>query len=277
MNVTEKINSVIHEMTKSEMKIASFFSDNVNTFAFETLDDIAEKIGTSTTSVIRFCRKIGFSGYKEFQDAVIQDVKANLTLIDKIERVKEHKSDDMQHLQIVRNVMGCIEQTFRDLPSEAIDDASALIADAKRVFCFGMKESYALAHYAYTRFLTIRSDVFMLSVGQGGEIESILSLGEGDVCIFFLFHRYTNPAPRILEVLKQQGVAVVLVTSPPYDRVEENAIILLPCNVDINGIKNSAAAPICLIDCICNCIAADSEKTLDYLKKSEEIFKKFIF
>ena len=264
-------------MTKSEVKIATYFLKNSDTFAFETLDEIAEKIGTSTTSVIRFCRKIGFSGYKEFQNEVRTDIKSNLTLPDKFERVIESKAGNSHHSHILRNVLNCIEKTFENLSSESIINASNSISNAQRVFCFGLKESHALCHYAYTRFLTIRDNVFILNAGQGGEIESLLSLGKGDVCIFFLFHRYTNPAPKILEILKKQEVTIILVTSPPYDRVAENATILLPCNVDINGIKNSAAAPICLIDCLCNQVATYSDKTLDYLKKSEVLFEKFIF
>ena len=277
LNVNEKINSLLSEMTKSEIKIASYFLENANTFAFETLDAIADNIGTSTTSVIRFCRKLGFLGYKDFQNEVRTAVKSNLSLPAKLERIAEVSSDNPKHFQIIKNVMNCIDKTFQNISSDLIYTASNKIAEGKRVFCFGLKESFALSHYAYTRFLTIRNNVFMLSAGQGGEIESVLSLGKGDVCIFFLFHRYTNPAPKILELLKAQGVTIILVTSLPCDSVEKNADILFLCDVDINGIKNSAAAPICLVDCLCNQIASFDNKTLDYLKESEELFKKFTF
>lgn len=277
MNMNDKINSMLSKMTKSEIKTASYFLDNTNAFAFETLDSIADKIGTSTTSVIRFCHKLGFPGYKDFQNEVRTEVKSNLSLTAKLERVSEVNSSNLQHFRIVKNVMNCIDKTFKNISSDSIYAASNTISEAKRVFCFGLKESFALSHYAYTRFLTIRSNVFMLSDIQSGEIESVLSLEKGDVCIFFLFHRYTNPAPKILELLKAQGVTIILVTSLPCDSIQKNADILFLCDVDINGIKNSATAPICLIDCLCNCTAVYNEKSLDYLKKSEELFKEFIF
>lgn len=265
-------------MTKSEQKIAAYFLGNPNTFAFETLDNIAAKIDISTTSVIRFCRKLGFVGYKTFQDCVRTEFKYQLTLPNKFNRTVKAKNTNSQFQLSVKNSINCIEQTFNTIPAEDIHSAIKAISEAKRVFCFGLKESFALAHYAYTRFLTIRSDVFMLSAGQGGEIESVLSLGKDDVCIFFLFHRYTNPAPQILELLKKQGTAIILITSPPYDELEANANILLPCFVDINGIKNSAVAPICLIDHLCNsAIIANGNKSLDYMKKSEALFEKFTF
>lgn len=278
LKIAEIIKPNLNNMTKSEQKIAAYFLGNPNTFAFETLDNIAAKIDISTTSVIRFCRKLGFSGYKTFQDCVRADFKCQLTLPDKFNRTVNAKNTNSQFPLTVKNSINCIVQTFNSISTEDIHSAIKAIYDAKRVFCFGLKESFALAHYAYTRFLTIRSDVFMLSAGHGGEIESVLSLRKDDVCIFFLFHRYTNPAPQILELLKKQGVRIILITSPPYDELESNATILLPCFVDINGIKNSAVAPICLIDHLCNsAIIANGDKALDYMKKSEILFKKFTF
>ncbi len=278
MNIIDMIKSSINQMTKSEYRVATFFLGNPNDFAFETLDAIAEKINTSTTSVIRFCRKLGFSGYKPFQDAVRSCFKYELTLPDKFKRTVKTDTKDAQLSQTVRNAISCIEQTFSNLSSAKIYDAVNTVTKAKRVFCFGLKESFALAHYAYTRFLTVRNNVFMLSAGQGGEIESVLSLGEGDVCIFFLFHRYTKQSPQILELLKKQGASVILITSPPYDEIEDNASILLPCFVDINGIKNSAVSPICIIDHLCNAVVVESgDKTLGYMKQSEALFKEFTF
>lgn len=278
MNIIEVIKSNIEQMTKSEYKVATYFLGNPNDFAFETLDVMAEKINTSTTSVIRFCRKTGFSGYKPFQDAVRSGFKYELTLPDKFKRTVKTDTPDTQLSKTIQNTINCIEQTFNDLPAAKIYDAVSAITNAKRVFCFGLKESFALAHYAYTRFLTVRSNVFMLSAGHGGEIESVLSLGEGDVCVFFLFHRYTKQSLQILELLKKQGVSVILITSPPYDEIENNASILLPCFVDINGIKNSAVAPICITDHLCNAVVVQSgDKTLDYMKRSETLLKEFTF
>ncbi len=278
MNLSETIKASLDSMTKSEYRVGAYFLTNPNDFAFETLDAIAEKINTSTTSVIRFCRKLGFSGYKPFQEEVRASFKYELTLPDKLERTVKTDGYDTQLSKNWRSAVNCIEKTFAELSPSKINEAIQAIIDSKRVFCFGLKESFALAHYAYTRFLTVRNNVFLLSAGQSGEIESVLSLGEGDVCIFFLFHRYTRQSPEILKLLKKRGVTVILITSPPYDEIKENASILLPCFVNIDGIKNSAAAPICIIDHLCNAVVVLSgDKALNHMKESEILFKEFTF
>ncbi len=278
MNLSDKIQSTLGGMTKSEYKVATYFLTNPNDFAFLTLEGIAAKMDISTTSVIRFCRKIGFSGYTDFRDSVRSGFKYSLTLPDKYERAVSIKSPNTQLHNIMESTVRCIEQSFNEIPPERLSISVYEIAHAKRVFCFGMKESFALAHYAYTRFLTVRPNVFLLNAGQNGEIESVLSLNENDLCVFFLFHRYTKQSLKILELLKKRGVKVILITSAPFSEVEHNAFALLPCRVNINGIKNSAVAPVSVTDYLCNAVAAaGGDGTLDYMKQSELLFPDFTF
>ena len=207
MNITERIKQEFDTMTKSERQVASYFLGHINDFTFYTLDHIADEIGVSTTSVIRFCRKVGFSGFKEFQD------------------------------------------TLR------------------------LKESYALAHYAYTRFLTVRDNAFMLGI-YNNCIEAVLSLTPEDVCLVFLFHRYTKETLHILPMLKAQGIPIILVTSAPYDELLPYATILLSCYVDACGIKNTSLAPICLLDYLCNAVAVQKgEDALIRMKQLESLIQ----
>ena len=266
MSITEMVKTALEDMTKTENKIAAYFLLNVEEFAFGTLDGVAAKMDTSTTSVIRFCKRLGFSGYKAFQDKVRADFKYEMTLPDKLVHTVKNEAVDSGFATTVGRAVNCIEQTLQNLDSNALRLSAEGIAEAKRVFCFGMKESFALAHYTYTRFLSLRSDVFLLSAGQDGEIEALLGLGEGDLCIVFLFHRYTKQSLQILKRLKKQGVKIILVTSPPFDEVEDWADMLLSCAVNIGGIKNSAVAPICVVDHLCNEVARrGGDEILEYI------------
>ncbi len=276
MNVVKLIKDSLGKMTKSEYKVATYCLGNLNNFAFDTLDVVAAKIDTSTTSVIRFCRKLGFEGFKGFQEAVRSGFKYQPNLPDKFRRTVNIGSSDELLVRTVQQNIACIEQTFEELSHERINDAVSRISTAKRVFAFGMKESFALAHYAYTRLLTVRKNVCILNAGYNGEIETILSMNNQDVCLVFLFHRYTKQALQVLDMLKKQGVFVILVTSPPFDEVQDSASILIPCYVDSNGIKNSAIAPVCLADYLCNAVAViNGDEALDYMKQSEKLFEEF--
>lgn len=274
MNITEKIKSKLSEMTKSERQIALYCMAHVNDFAFCTLDAIAGKIETSTTSVIRFCRRLDFSGYKQLQTYVRAEIKEHPALPDKFGRTVQGSDRNDLLIKTINEDIDSIHKTFSEISIKDISVAVKNISQAERVFVFGMRESFAIAHYAYTRFLTVRSDVFLLNAGYNGEIETLLSLRKGDVCIVSIFHRYTRSALEILSNLKKRGVFVIVITDSEYGEIAEYASIILVCCVDSKGIKNSAVAPICLLNYLCNAIAMNTgESSLRYMKQSEELFR----
>lgn len=274
MGVVELIKIELEGMTRSERQVAAYALGHMNDIAFFTLEELAEQTDVSTTSVLRFCRRLGYAGFKQFQQTVRADLKYSPDLLDKFHRTTDNQLENALLAQTVQQGIRCIQQTFRDLPFEMIEDAVGRIANARRVYTFGMRESQALAAYAYSRLLTVRGDVFLYQDGYSGNVEALLSLGKEDAFIVYLFHRYTRQTLRLLEILKKQGVQVILVTSPPVDAVARFASVLLPCQVDGGGIKNSALAPICLADYLCNAVAmVNAEDTLQRMKLSEELFR----
>ena len=273
MNVSEHIRQQLGTMTRSERQVAMFTLDHMNDTVFYTLEELARQTDVSTTSVLRFCRRLGFDGFKDFQNAARTELKYSPDLLDKFQRTSDQQMEHSLLAQTVQQGIQCIQETFRELPFEAISQAVNCIAQARRVYTFGMRESQALAYYAYSRLLTVRGDVFAYQDGYNGNVETLLSLNEQDVFVVYLFHRYTRQTLRLLELLRQRGVPVILITSPPVDAVVRFATVLLPCRVDAKGIKNSALAPICLADYLCNALAVvNGEDTLQRMKQSEELF-----
>ena len=274
MKLAETIRQRLDAMTKSERQVASYALCHLNDIAFYTLEQFAVQTGMSTTSVLRFCRRLDFDGFKPFQQAIRSELNYQPDLPDKFRRTLDSTDADALLAQTVRQDIVCIQQTFAALPCERLHRAVQLITQAGRVFTFGMRESFALAHYACSRLSSVRKNVHLLTAGHYGELESVLNLTADDVCLVYLFHRYTRQAVDILDLIRKQGASVILITSAPYDRLEPLACVLLPCQVDANGIKNSSVAPVCLADYLCNAVAvAGGDATLQHMRDSEALFR----
>lgn len=276
MNTIDKIRSRLDSMTKTERKVASWFLGHHHDFAFFPLERVAREASVSTTSVIRFCRSLGFSGFRDYQDTLREEIRRQKDLPLKFRETMEHASEDELLSLTVRRNLECISETMKALSPGLLRESVRRISEAKRVYTFGMKESFSLAHYAYTRLLTVRDSVFLLDAAHSGVIEPLLSLTEEDAVIVFLFHRYTKATLDILPVLREQKTKVIMITDEPSDEVISFADLLLPCTVNAGGIKNTQAAPVCLMDYFCNAVAVENgEKALSYMKKTEELFTRF--
>lgn len=274
MNIAKKIQQNLAEMTRSERAVASFYLASRRDFAFATLEKIAGAVGVSTTSVIRFCRRIGFSGYKALQEAVRADVGCLPDLPDKFRRALPVSREDRLMEETLRQTEACMEESLTMLEPDALARAVTWLKESRRVFTFGMKESFAPAHYAATRFLSVRPEVWVLTGPGEGEVETLFNLGREDVCVVFLFRRYTRLTCSLLPAIRARGARVILITDPPTDEWEEAADLILPCRVDAGGIKNSFAAPVVLTDYLCGALAfARGEAALTHMRAAETLFR----
>lgn len=86
------ISSIYQSLSKAEQKVAGTVTNNAETTTYPSITDLAESSGVGETTVIRFCRKLGFHGFQEFKLAIAQDlVSPSQQVYGKIE-----ESDDIQ-------------------------------------------------------------------------------------------------------------------------------------------------------------------------------------
>lgn len=71
----KELREIIHNasLTKTQQMIAEYILDNSADACFMTSTEIAAKLGVSESSVIRFSRSLGFSGFMDFQKSLRKD------------------------------------------------------------------------------------------------------------------------------------------------------------------------------------------------------------
>lgn len=55
------------ELNDTEMDIYNYIATNLDTVIYMRIRDLAEATHVSTTTILRFCRKFGCSGFSEFR------------------------------------------------------------------------------------------------------------------------------------------------------------------------------------------------------------------
>lgn len=267
-NISEKFDS----FTYSQKTIASYFMDNLDTIAFYTLENLALEIGVSTTTIIRFARIMGYSGYSDMQKDIQSIVRNKVTLPERLSAATAHTKQDMLLMNSFKNDISNINGTLKMLSENDLEKALDAIINAQNTYIIGLRSSFALAHYTSSRLGQIRENVRLIQSAGMTYPEEIIGAKPGDVCIAFLFPRYSKTAANIVAWFKKKGVTVVLFTSQSHVAVDSYGDIILPCYINSFSFKNSFAAPICLINYISNAIAfKDYERAMKTLKQTEEI------
>ena len=78
-SLQDTIASVNERLTPTERRIAEAVLEEPTLLAFGTVSDLADRVGTSRPTIVRFATKLGFGGYTELQERMRDEVSRLLT------------------------------------------------------------------------------------------------------------------------------------------------------------------------------------------------------
>ena len=268
-----RISDGMSTFTNSHRLVGEYILNSPDEVIYSTLEEVADRAGVSTTTVIRFARAVGCDGYSQLQRQIRKDVKELSIMPERLRTMQDGSEQNDMLTMSFQNDISNISLTLRSINRGQLDSAVDRISKAGRIYIVGMRESFALAHYMFGRLCSIRDDVRLVQAAGGMYADELSGAGRpDDMCIAFTFMRYTRHTITLLKELRRKGVFVLLFTNPNCFAVDDLADIILSCHVNGIGHRNSSAAPICLINYITNAVAAGCrEDALLQLEEREDM------
>ena len=268
----KKLTENYEMFTHSQKTIANYLIDNQDNIAFDTLEDLAEKIGVSTTTVIRFSRVLGYQGYSDMQKDIQNNVRTKAALPDRFDKTNLNIPKNQLLQQSFSNDLNNIQKTLSLLNDEDLEKTIQMISNAKNLFVLGMRASFSIAHYFASRIGEIKPNVRLISSTGMIYPEEINCAQPEDVCVAYMFPRYSKTATTILSWFRSCGVKIILITGQNITSVTGYGDVILPCIVSSVYYKNSYAAPLCLTNFLIAALGqANPEESRRMLERTENI------
>ncbi|MFH9246816.1 MurR/RpiR family transcriptional regulator [Streptomyces lydicus] len=250
--VAERVRRVEGRLSPAERKIARALTANYPAAGLESASGLASQAGVSAPTVVRFVARLGFDGYRHFQQSLREEVQARhaspLTLAPVIGR----DSPTSELVEAARQVSSAtVDQTFAALPEREFDQAVGLLCDpAKRIASFGGRFSQLLAEYLDLHLRLLRPGTFVHTTAPGRDAGFRVDLSRRDVCVVFDFRRYQDDTVRLARYAHERGAKVVLFTDPWLSPVAEFADVVLPARVEAPSPFDSIVAPMALVEAV---------------------------
>ena len=268
-----KVNEKYNDMTHAQKTVANYVGEHPDDIAFCTLETLAAKINVSTTTVIRFARAMGYSGFSDMQDEVKREMQTKSTLPERLDDlISSRGGEDLTLQSCFATDMDNLNQTLSGLDPQELRKAVDMISGANRIYILGMRSSFSLAHYLISRLGEIKRNVsFVQSTGMIYP-EEVVSAGEGDVCIAYVFPRYSKTALNILAWMRSYGVKVILFTSMNDLPIRSYGDLCFNCAINSTSCKNSLTAPMCLTNYLVAELANQNyDEAHEVLSRTEEL------
>ncbi len=148
------------KLTTSEQKIADYILSDSEEFLKSNAQMIGDLTQTSGATVIRFCKKIGFSGLEQLK---VEIAKSSIDSREdkKIDPIVQ--AEDTNEL-LVSKIFSCVEtslkRTISLLDYDKLEEVISVIKNANKVFLYGIGASSLSAYDLYHKFNRIAKPAF---------------------------------------------------------------------------------------------------------------------
>lgn len=271
-----RIKSSIEVFKPAERSIAQFVLDNPERVMQMSISEAARDIGVGESTVIRFCRAIGYKGYQEFKLRLAQD------LVEPVEYIHENitfadRAEDLAQKVFQTNVRA-VEDTMKSLDPGMVEVAAKALAGARRIDIYGVGYSSLTALDAKLKFT--RLGLVADSYGDAHlQAMAAALLGRGDVAVGISHSGSTKDVVDALGAARRSGATTIAITNfSPSPITRSSDVVLLTASPEspLGGeVLTSRIAQLCVIDVLSVALAvALGESCLELIKKTSEAVKK---
>ncbi|QQE78416.1 MurR/RpiR family transcriptional regulator [Alicyclobacillus sp. SO9] len=263
-SVLVKIHGYAHAFTKKEQIVANYVLENPDDIVYLSVIELAELAKVGETTVIRFCRELGYKGYQEFKLALAKESSSSNSNVDESNLIGKIGSS---HIKAIEGTLSLIDPA-------SLEDAFDMIVQSKRIHFCGVGTSGITAMDAKSKFLRIgiRSEV---TTDTHFQLMNSSVMNEDDVVIGFSISGSTVDTIRVLELAKENGAKTIVVTQfakSPITRTGD--IILLTAGREAPLEGGSLAAKIAqlvVVDLLCTGVTLRrKDESLHYQRKTAE-------
>lgn len=211
--------------------------------------ELAEIAGVSTSTVTRFIKRLGYSHYKQ---AVRDAGEINFTQQhSQLQVVQRNDSGDKkQHclLHLASEVEN-IQHTFDKLDDQQVQEIVNQLVDAEKLWIVGFNDDYALAHYARSLLIRVKSDIRMVPLAGFPVAEEFASISERDVIVVVAQKRFSPEVLKIIASGQKAGARLVVIGGEELRSIPGVTLLRYQCH----GMYmfDSASAGISVITYLC--------------------------
>ncbi|MFC4777066.1 MurR/RpiR family transcriptional regulator [Paenibacillus sp. GCM10023252] len=264
-SVVAAIESHYPTLTKSEQKVAGVVLQRTEEVIYFSVTDLADTAEVGDTTVLRFCRTIGFKSYQEFKLALAKEASRPSE-----DPARSRQSGFVE--QIYANSLQVIEKSRSLLDTETLHEVIHRFSEGKSIHFFGAGSSGVSALEAKARFLRIGR-----RVESGGDTHfqamNAATLTEHDIAIGISVSGSTKDTIDCCQTAKSNGATVIAITNyarSPLAKLADYVLLTGGMEAPLEGGSLGAKiSQLLLIDMICTGVALkDQEHSVTMKEKT---------
>lgn len=275
-NVLIKIRDMRDSLTPVEKMVADYILNNLEEIPHYSVKELAKQSKTSDASVLRFCKTMGYSGYRSFIVSISAFV-GSMDEEEKDEYTDIQPGDSLSTIitNISHNNSRSIEDTLSVIDREQIALAVEAISSCRRIAFFGVGASGLVCQDAEQKFSRINKICHAYTDGHS-QLTAATLLGKDDVAIFISNSGNTSDILEALDIAVKNGCTTVAITKHSKSELADKCGIILNISTPEltfrSGAMGSRIVMLTVIDILFAGVAsAEYHQVKKYLTKTHDV------
>lgn len=215
----ERLNDAAVSSSKADRALATYILAELGSLPFETAASLADKVGVSEPTVGRFCRAIGYDGFKDLKKNLRSDIGDQPWLIgDRLRDLQQrNRADEDQLTRGLELEMAALVTVYEAAQTPEWDRVVKRLAQARSVFVVGFQTERGIAQIFTHQLQYLRDNVQLLDLASGNFADLLAADQDNAALVIFEARRYSRNALLLAEEAQAAGIPVTLITDPYCD------------------------------------------------------------
>lgn len=216
--------NLIHRVEELSMSYGSGSRNVIGTFILKeqrnlhkySLQEIAAKTYTSKATLVRFAKELGFSGWRDFLKAFVEEQSHQDSHYTDVDPNFPFEADSSKE-DIINLICSLQVESLLDtadlLDYASVDEIVTLLQSSNRIAIFGINPNLSLAEIFKRKMMTIGRQVETPTLGDFGLLASTLTSKDCSIVISYSGNNLAHITNSILTQLEKNGVPIIALTS----------------------------------------------------------------
>lgn len=275
-----KMNQILEDLPFSEQKVARYVSENLEEMVGLSVEELAGRSGSSQAAVVRFCKKLGCKGYRDFSIQLVTELAVAQLSNEERADYGDIRAGDNAH-SVIRNVcrhnIQAIEDSLSLVEPDLVELSAEKLFHAQRVDLYAIAASNLVAQDAQQKLMRINKRVTAYS-DPHLQLSSASTLTAGDVAIALSWSGETREVLEAAGLAKKTGAFIIAITR--YGRVTLAELadvhfgLSAPETAIRSGAMSSRIAQMTMIDILFSCVVSRHyQETVPYLERTRQVVR----
>ncbi len=260
IDFSQLISDHYQQLTKSEKRIANYLRKNQEESAFLSAGEIADRLGLSEATLVRFARTLGFSSYPAMRTILQEAFRHRVTHSTRL----RSRLDDLREAgdifdRLVVSEIDYLTLSLETIERQSLNRAVEMIRSRKRIFIFGVGPSVSLVNLMEIRLGRFGWQIVPLTTAGREMLEPLLLMTNQDLLFVICFFDISGALQLILDYANEIKCPVIMLTDTLGSIIGDKADVVLSAKRGPVSEFHSLVVPMTIINTLLLAVAQEDQ------------------